>query len=688
MTFKSRHLFLVSLLAFTSALGVFESGAAVPQMLNHQGRIAVAGVNFDGSGQFKFALVNANGSTSYWSNDGTSTAGAAPASPVTLSVTKGLYSVLLGDTTLANMTALPATALDYDDVHLRVWFDDGSRGFQQISPDQRLAATPYAMVAGKVDQVLLGTVVAPPVNPVVAWGTNTAGDTVVPSLSDVVSLAASESQSFAVHRDGHVTPWGSGPALPGGLSNVAQIAAGSSHVLALKSDGTIDGWGDNTYGQVSGPESVSNATAVAVGALHSLVLKADGTVQAFGYAGDGRTSIPAGLSNVTAIACGRAHNLALKADGGVVAWGLDGYQQVSGNRSVVGTVVYIYDTTLILSESLPAGSGTLYYDAGEGEVALSYTSDGSETLNVTGDTSALAQGMYLSAGALIGPVGLGNVVGIAAGEFHSLALKSNGTVLAWGKSDGGECTPPDGLSGVSKVAAGSNYSMALKTDGTLVTWPSEALTNPIRSIPANTTQVISIAAGSSHALALRSELVPAQVARLDQDNVFTGKIGIGRTPTTNALEVAGNASKSSAGSWLSNSDRRIKAEVESIAGALETLDQVRLVDFRYTEDYLAAHPEIEDRRYPNVIAQEFAQVFPDDVKGSGQRLPDGSEILQVDTYPLTIYSAAAVQELHRQIKQLKAQLADQEQRLRNQFKAQLADQEQRLRKLEEGLKAK
>jgi hypothetical protein len=147
MTFKTRHLFLVSLLAFSSALGVVESGAAVPQVLNHQGRIAVGGVNFDGSGQFKFALVNANGSISYWSNDGTSTAAAAPTSPVTLAVTKGLYSVLLGDTALASMTALPATALDHDDVRLRVWFNDGSRGFQQIYPDQRLAATPYAFHA-------------------------------------------------------------------------------------------------------------------------------------------------------------------------------------------------------------------------------------------------------------------------------------------------------------------------------------------------------------------------------------------------------------------------------------------------------------------------------------------------------------------------------------------------------------
>ena len=664
MTFKTRHLFLVSLLAFSSVLGVLESGAAVPQVLNHQGRIAVAGVNFNGSGQFKFALVDATGLITYWSNDGTSTAGVEPTSPVTLAVTKGLYSVLLGDTALANMTALSTTALDHADVRLRVWFNDGSRGFQQISPDQRLAAAPYAMVAGKVDQVLLGSVVAPPVKPVIAWGTNSVGETVVPSLSDVVSLAASASQSFAVHRDGHVTAWGSGPALPGGLSNVTQIAAGSSHVLALKIGGTIDGWGDNNYGQVSGPESVTNATAVAVGLLHSLVLKADGTVQAFGYAGDGATTIPANLSNVIAIACGQRHSLALKADGSVIAWGLDGNQQVGGSRGVVGTVINSNDTTLQLSKILPAGSGTLYYDGPEGEVELSYTSNGSETLTVAGDTSSLSQGMSIRVGAVVGPAGLSNIVGIAAGEFHSLAIKSDGTVAAWGKSDGGECTPPAGLSGVSQVVAGSNYSLALKTDGTLVTWPSAEITNPIRTIPVNATQITGIAAGSSHALALRSELVPAQVARLDQDNVFTGKVAIGLTPGTHALEVNGNAWKSTAGGWLANSDRRIKTEIESINGALEKLDQVRLVDFRYTGDYLAAHPEIEDRRYPNVIAQEFQQVFPDDVKSSGEKLPDGSEILRVDTYPLTIYSAAAIQELNQENTELKKRLSDQEARIR------------------------
>jgi hypothetical protein len=134
-----------------------------------------------------------------------------------------------------------------------------------------------------------------------------------------------------------------------------------------------------------------------------------------------------------------------------------------------------------------------------------------------------------------------------------------------------------------------------------------------------------------------------------QETRLFGLVGIGRLPTTNDLEVEGTASKSTAGSWLANSDYRIKNDVNTIDNALETLDQIRLVHFRYTDDYLANHPSITDRRYHNVIAQEFKSVFPDYVKGSGDRLPNGEEILQVDTYPLTIYSAAAIQELHKTV---------------------------------------
>ena len=49
--------------------------AQVPQLINYQGRVAVGTVNFNGPGSFKFAFVNAAGTTTYWSNDGTSAAG-------------------------------------------------------------------------------------------------------------------------------------------------------------------------------------------------------------------------------------------------------------------------------------------------------------------------------------------------------------------------------------------------------------------------------------------------------------------------------------------------------------------------------------------------------------------------------------------------------------------------------------
>lgn len=145
-----------------------------------------------------------------------------------------------------------------------------------------------------------------------------------------------------------------------------------------------------------------------------------------------------------------------------------------------------------------------------------------------------------------------------------------------------------------------------------------------------------------------------------------GSVGINRLALNNTLELEGSASKSVAGTWLSNSDARIKTDVETVTGALDTLDRVRLVRFRYTDAYRAKHPVIEDRTYLNVIAQEFRQVFPDYVRPSGEKLPDGSDILQVDPYPLTVYAAAAIQELHRSVRARGAEITA----LREQIKLQ------------------
>jgi trimeric autotransporter adhesin len=163
----------------------------------------------------------------------------------------------------------------------------------------------------------------------------------------------------------------------------------------------------------------------------------------------------------------------------------------------------------------------------------------------------------------------------------------------------------------------------------------------------------------------------------DLTSWINGKVGIDRVPSVNALEVDGTASKTTAGSWLANSDRRIKTRVRTITNALETISRIRPVAFRYTDEYRKAHSCLEDTVYYNVIAQEFAEVFPDAVTESGDKLPGGEKILQVDTYPATIHAVAAIQELHRAVKEKDERIAKLEESNRN--------LEERLNRLERAL---
>ena len=120
----------------------------VPQLINYQGRVVVGSTNFNGTGQFKFALINGANGTTLWRNHGTGAG--EPANAVSIAVTNGLYSVLLGDTSLTNMAAIPVTVFNNSNVQLRVWFNDGTTGSQQLTPDQRIAAVGYAIIARNV----------------------------------------------------------------------------------------------------------------------------------------------------------------------------------------------------------------------------------------------------------------------------------------------------------------------------------------------------------------------------------------------------------------------------------------------------------------------------------------------------------------------------------------------------------
>ena len=143
---NTRNLAVIVAAVLSSLILLPSAFSQVPGIINYQGRVITGGTNFDGTGQFEFAIVDSGGTTNYWSNDGTAVG--QPAAAVSLTVTKGLYSVLLGDTSIANMTtAITPGVFANADVRLRVWFNDGVDGFQQLSPDQRLASAGYALTA-------------------------------------------------------------------------------------------------------------------------------------------------------------------------------------------------------------------------------------------------------------------------------------------------------------------------------------------------------------------------------------------------------------------------------------------------------------------------------------------------------------------------------------------------------------
>lgn len=135
------------LLGIVFALAVAGSGqraVAVPLTLQYQGQVLISGVPHEGAARFKFALLDSN-ATSVWSHDFSSQNGTEPTTALMLPVTRGLYSVRLGDTQITGMAAIPAAIFTNDVIRLRVWFNDGTNGFQLLSPDREIGSVAFAV---------------------------------------------------------------------------------------------------------------------------------------------------------------------------------------------------------------------------------------------------------------------------------------------------------------------------------------------------------------------------------------------------------------------------------------------------------------------------------------------------------------------------------------------------------------
>jgi alpha-tubulin suppressor-like RCC1 family protein len=178
-----------------------------------------------------------------------------------------------------------------------------------------------------------------------------------------------------------------------------------------------------------------------------------------------------GLSGVTAIASGLFHILAVRSDGTVWAWGYNSDGQLGNGTCCVASST---PQRVISLSGITAVTGGANH-------SLALKSHGTVWAWGSNGYGQLGNGSTTDSFTPMQVKGLRGVTAIAGGFVYSLALKSDGTVWAWGDNNSGQLgngtrtmssTPVQvsGLGGVTAIAAAGNHSLALKSDGTVWSW--------------------------------------------------------------------------------------------------------------------------------------------------------------------------------------------------------------------------
>ncbi len=446
---------------------------------------------------------------------------------------------------------------------------------------QNRAARPSTWVAGGGQHSLLVSA-----GRVYAWGDNGAGQLgsgVIGGFSDrpmrvsnatgmtgVVAVAAGSGHSVALDSRGVVWTWGdnsqgqlgdgTGMAsslpvpispFPGLAGRVVAIAAGGQTSFALTVAGEVWAWGDNFYGQLGDGTvndrwsplhitGVVDVKQVAAGIEHTLALDVRGRVWAWGRNDRGQVGNGTNLPQLTPtelfpgdpfrsfidIAGGGLHSLCIEGNGDILAWGGDPSGQL-GNGAVAGdqlSPVAVSKATG-LDRAVRVTAGALH--------SMALTSRGrvyawgADVEGQLGLGSSLPGSDRTEPALITAITGLPGATALAAGDLHSLALQSQGRLLAWGANTlgqvgNGSSSPvaspvriPDlTLHSLLATAAAWKQSYILRTDGSVWSWGDngegqlgDGTVTP-HSLPRRVDRidnVIAMAANTSNVLALRSD---------------------------------------------------------------------------------------------------------------------------------------------------------------------------------------
>jgi len=318
------------------------------------------------------------------------------------------------------------------------------------------------------------------------------------------AISAGGSHTIAIKTDGTLWAWGynangelgdgtninkNSPVQIGIATNWASISASNGFTIAIKTDGTLWGWGYNFYGQLgdgtttqrNSPFQIGTANnwaSISAGGGHTIAIKTDGTLWAWGYNADGElgdgtninknSPVQIGIAtNWAKISTGGNHTLAIKTDGSLWAWGRNSEGEL-GNGTVSGW------------KNIPTQIGTATnwarISAG-GLHCIAIKTDGTLWAWGYNNSGQLGVGNY---SAYWFPAQIGtetNWASIRTGGDQTIAIKTDGTLWAWGWNSNGQLG--DGTTttrnspvqiGTSNIWASISVGKAIKTDGSLWAW--------------------------------------------------------------------------------------------------------------------------------------------------------------------------------------------------------------------------